>query len=119
MHRTTRYITIGTGIIAPLSVSAQNYDISTIEGMVSAVSGIINTIFPALTALAVFMIAWAIFSFIINAGDSEKRKQGLMHIIWTLIGVFLLFSIWGLVNILKNTFTLDTTPPPLPTTLIP
>lgn len=34
-----------------------------------------------------------------------------MTILWGVIGVFLMLSVWGLVNILVNTFWLNTTVP--------
>ena len=102
----------------PVVARAQSYDISSLAGVYPAVAGIINTIFPAVVGIAVFAVAWGIFKFILNAGDPEARKQGMATILWGVVGVFLMFSIWGLVNILKNTFKFDTTPV-VPQSLLP
>jgi len=104
-----------TGIIAlallPLTSYAQTYDISTIEGIVVAVSGILETILPALVAIAVFMVVWFTFMLVVNAGDPEKRKSALHGIFWGIIGIFLMYSIWGIIRVFTNTVGFEDTTP--------
>lgn len=107
------------GYLLPAVVSAQNYNITTIQGMVVAIGSIINLVFPALVAIGVFMVAWGIFVFIVNAGEPEERKKGSARILWGVIGVFLMLSVWGLINILVNTFSLNNAPVQVPTVLVP
>ena len=42
-------------------------------------------------------------SFISKAADEEKRTEAKNFIIWGIIGIFVMVSIWGLVNILTGT----------------
>lgn len=41
---------------------------------------------------------------VINPNNEEKRKQGKQYMIWGIIALFVMVSIWGLVAILTNTF---------------
>ncbi len=100
---------IASSLLLPAVSFAQNYDVGSLQGIVDAIQGILNLIFPVLLAIAVFVIAWGIFKFILNAGDEEARKSGRSFILWGVVGVFLMLSIWGLVNILVGTFSLDNT----------
>ncbi len=81
-----------------------------IYGVINQVNGIINVIIPFLVGLAVLIIIWGVFNYISGAGDEEKRAQAKQYIIWGVIGVFIMLSVWGLVSILTNSFSLDVTP---------
>ena len=58
-------------------------------------------------ALAISLsIVWIIVSIVryLIAGGEEDRKKGGMAILWGVVGLFVILSIWGLVAILRNSF---------------
>ena len=59
-------------------------------------------------ALVVFV--WNIIKYFIKEND---HKEAAPYVMWSIIGFFVILSLWGLVNILKNTFFSegDTTAP--------
>ena len=64
-----------------------------------------NSIIPFIFALAIVMFVWgAIKFFIINADEEAKREQGKQFMIWGIIALAVMLSVWGLVGILGNTF---------------
>lgn len=62
-----------------------------------------NTIIGILIALAVIFIVYNVLMFIIKAGTDE-RKTYQNAILWGIVGLAVILSIWGLVAILTNTF---------------
>jgi len=36
---------------------------------------------------------------------TDKRAEGAQYVMWSLVGFFVIFSFWGLVNVLINTFS--------------
>lgn len=58
--------------------------------------------FAFIIALLVFL--WGILQFIRGANNEEKRKEGKQHIFWGIIGFLIMFGVWGIINILVNTF---------------
>ena len=54
-------------------------------------------------------IVWLIVNIVryFIAGGEEERKKGGEAILYGVIGLFLIFSIWGLVHILLGTFTFE------------
>ncbi|MBI2100131.1 MAG: hypothetical protein HYT48_02205 [Candidatus Vogelbacteria bacterium] len=48
------------------------------------------------------------------AGDDKQREEAKNIIIYGLLGMFVIVSVWGLVNMLVATFGLTNTVPPLP-----
>jgi hypothetical protein len=74
-----------------------------IGGLFTFVGGILNRVVPLLIALAVVYFIWQVFAYTI-AGDEEKKKEAKTHIIWGIVGIFIMVSVWGLVAILQSTF---------------
>lgn len=85
--------------------------ITTFGGLVNRVNSLLNTIVPFLVGLAVFIIIWGVFTYVTHAADEEKRMEARRFIVWSILFVFFMLSIWGFVNILANTFSLQKTAP--------
>ena len=88
--------------LAPLSVFAQQ--ITDANSLTNKITNIGNTIIILLISFAVIWIIISVVRYLIAGGDNEKRKEGGMRILWGVVGLFVILSIWGLVAILKNTF---------------
>ena len=64
-----------------------------------------KSVIPLLFAVAVVMFVWgAVKFFIIDSAEEKKREQGKQFMLWGIIALAVMLSIWGLVNILGNTF---------------
>ena len=66
------------------------------------VRSILNAVVPIIIALGVVYILWGIIQSY-TRGDEEKRKEGHMKVLYGIIALFVMVSIWGLVNILVGT----------------
>ena len=85
-------------------------------GVVSVVKNAINVILPVIISLAVLYFLWGLFLYI-KSDDAAKQAEARMYILWSVIFIAVMVSVWGLVNILTSTFNLDKTaptPPPIP-----
>ncbi len=71
---------------------------------------------PVLFALAFIVFLYGIAkAYIFSHGDPDAVKQGHQLILWGVLGFVIMISLWGLVNIVSNTFGLaGVGPPPLP-----
>ncbi len=88
------------------AAAAENASITTFSGLIGRLNEVLNTIVPFIVGLAVFVIFWGIFTYLTEAADEEKRAEAKKFILWGIIGVFMMLSVWGFVNILVNTFSL-------------
>ncbi len=67
-----------------------------------------NTVIPLMFALATAMFVWGVINFfIINADEESKKAQGRQFMIWGVIALAVMLSVWGLVGILSSTFGFD------------
>jgi len=71
----------------------------------TGIIGIINTVIvPVIFALAFLVFVWGIVNyFFISGGDETKRAEGRQFTMWGIIGIVVLFSVWGFVNLLLST----------------
>ena len=68
-----------------------------------------DSVIPFIFAIAVVMFVWgAVKFFIINADEEKKRQEGKQFMIWGIIALAVMLSVWGLVGILGTTFGLNT-----------
>ena len=64
---------------------------------------------PILVALAVVFFLYSVFSFFVMTGeDEEKKKKAKSNMIWGIVAIFVMVSVWGLVGILQSTFNTQT-----------
>ena len=85
--------------------------ITTIPGLLQYLMALMNTIVPFLVSLAVFVIIYGIFTYIRHAGEEEKRSEARMFILWGVLAVFAMLSIWGLISVLVNSLPLKRSAP--------
>ncbi len=88
--------------VAPMMALAQS-KVNSIWDLFSLVNRVLNTLVPLFIALAVVFFIWQVFMYAV-AGDEEKKKASKVNIIYGIVGIFVMVSIWGLVNILQGTF---------------
>jgi hypothetical protein len=72
-----------------------------------------NALIPLVVALAVLAFLWGIVVYVLADSDSAKEK-GRNFMIWGIVGIFVMVSVWGLVAVLTGSFGLTSTPPTLP-----
>jgi len=86
----------------------------TLFGLLSKLSVLIAAVIPSIMALTVLVIVWGIFRYIASGDEEEKREEGKKFVVYGIIGLFIMVSIWGLVNLLRGTFQLSATPANVP-----
>jgi len=71
----------------------------------TGIFGILNNIaIPLIFAFAFAIFIWGIVNYFFLKGDDEtERAHGKQFALWGIVGLALLFSVWGLVNLLLST----------------
>lgn len=78
---------------------------SGLVGILCRISDFFDAVLPVLVALGVIYFVWGVVQYVI--GDSEEaKKKGRDRIIFGIIGLAVIVSIWGLVAILNQTLGL-------------
>ncbi len=64
---------------------------------------VINPLIVLAFAIAMVVFLWGVFNYVRGAGDPKARETGRSHILWSLIGMAIMFSVFGLMTIISNT----------------
>lgn len=100
-------IIAGSMFAAPaLVLGATITDLNSIFGFIKSV---LDAVLPLIIAAAVVYFVWGMFQ-LFTAEDTEKKDKARSTIIYGVIAIFVMISVWGLVNILVRTFGLTNTP---------
>ena len=67
-----------------------------------------SAVIPLLVTLTVVVFIIGILKYIAGADEAAKREEGRKFMIYGIVGLFVMVSIWGLVGILQGTFGLGT-----------
>lgn len=65
-------------------------------------SSIVNPLVTLMIAVAVVFFIYGVVEFISAANNEEARTKGRQHMVWGVIGLFIMVSVWGIMNILNN-----------------
>jgi len=99
-------------LAVPAIVSAQG-----ITELITTVNGIIGALIPFIIGLAVLLFIWGVLMYVV-AKDDAKQSEARGVMLWGIIAIFVMVSVWGLVNLLVETVDLENdaaTVPVLPT----
>jgi hypothetical protein len=58
---------------------------------------------PIVMSLGLLAFLWGVVQFIRKGGDPKEREQGRQFMLWGIIGLAVMASVWGLVRVLTNT----------------
>ena len=69
---------------------------------------IIAPLILLLFTLSLVMFFWGVVDFIRGSDNEEARRTGRNHMIWGIIGIFIMVSAWGIILMVTNTFGVTT-----------
>ena len=75
-----------------------NSEVVSIQGKI--LTGIVNPIIVILSALAFAWFMYGVTRFVIMKDNEEERNNGKKHIIFGILALVIIFSIWGILNVL-------------------
>lgn len=67
------------------------------------ISNIVQPLIKLMFIVAILVFVWGVVEMIINASNDTKRSEGQKHIMWGLIGLFIMFAVYGILNLIVNT----------------
>ena len=86
----------------PLIALAQPQDV--VSPIITQMANGVRVLVALTFLLALFFFAWGIIKLIIAAGDPEKIKEARGFLLWGIIGIAVLASVFGLISFLQRYF---------------
>ncbi len=67
---------------------------------------ITKSIIPLLFAVAILVFIYGVVKYMVESDDEAKREESRKFMLWGIIALFVMISVWGLVGVLRDTFGL-------------
>jgi hypothetical protein len=64
---------------------------------------ILNPLIKLMLALAVIYFLWGVFLYVKGADNETARKNGTSHIVWGLVGFFIMLGVYGILDLVTST----------------
>jgi len=93
-------IILAATVLAPSLVFAA----ATVNTVLTSFVGVLQLVVPLAIAVALVVFIWGLVIFIANSGDEKKASEGRQRMIWGVLALFLIVSVWGVVTLLMTIF---------------
>jgi len=104
LHSYFRALFLVAVLLSPVFVFAQGGDL---QGVATNIFDVIKALIPIVFALALLYFFWGLAKYILAAGNEASKQDGKGIMIWGIIALFVMVSVWGLVKILQATFNIS------------
>lgn len=104
---------IGSSVVAagitllPMLASA-----ATLLDTLALANTFLNALIGLFITLAIVVFFWGLIKYLANAG--EEKAAGLQIMLYGIIAIFVMVSIWGIIRLLQSTFKVTSTDPVIP-----
>lgn len=71
---------------------------------------IINPTILLIFTAGFFLFLWGLVVFIFNLGEGGENTEGKQHMLWGVIGMLVMVSVFGIIALINNTFNLGVSP---------
>jgi hypothetical protein len=78
-------------------------NLQNVNSFLTSIGRLINTALPIVIGLALLGFFWGLAQFILKGADPAAQKSAKSMMIWSIVALFLMVSVWGLVNFLGST----------------
>lgn len=99
--------------LLPFMALAVDEGLDAVDQVLSPVTYVIDALIPILMTVALIVFMLGLVKYIFNTGDDTARKQGKWLMVWGIIALFVMVSVWGLTTFVGDIFGIDQTEAPI------
>ena len=78
--------------------------VTTFSGLIDQLVSLFLIATPVVGGAVILVFFWGVMKFVFSAGDEEAHRSGKTVMIWGLIALFVMFSVWGILRLFSATF---------------
>ena len=104
MRKIASALLLSVTFVSPLAALAAG---TTFAGWVNGglVPFVDNYVIKLLYAVLFLLFIFGVFRYFFVGSNEEQREQGKKFLLWSVIALVAVFSVWGVVNLLLNVLT--------------
>lgn len=96
---------VGLSFFAPMLAMAQQLD--GIISLVGDLQSVLDDVAPLIFGLAIVYFFWGVAKYILAAGDAKQAADGKSIMIYGIIAIAVMASVYGLVAFLQTAFDIN------------
>ena len=101
-------VSIGALALPMFAYASTGPQLSNIETLINSIARLIGQLLPIVVALALLYFFWGLAQFILSSGGDEKAKEvGKSRMIWGIVTLFVMVSVWGLVGFIGRALNIN------------
>lgn len=94
-------------VLSALTPAFAFAQLGNVENIVTSIGNLVQLATPIVVGLALLAFFWGLVKFIFSAGDEDARKEAKGLMIWSVIALFVMISIVGIINFIGNAVGVD------------
>ncbi|GMU74397.1 MAG: hypothetical protein AMXMBFR44_5940 [Candidatus Campbellbacteria bacterium] len=94
-------------VLAAVTPAFAFAQLGNIENIVEAIGNLVRLATPIVVGLALLAFFWGLVKFIFSAGDEDARKDAKHLMIWSVVALFVMISIVGIIGFIGNALDID------------
>lgn len=113
MKKICKSLTVSLAILPLLAFGE-----TTLNTLITSLSSsVLKPLVGVLLTTALLVFFWGMIKYIKSIGSEKDKKDGKDMMVWGVIAMFVMVSVWGLVDFIVGTFGLDNSRVPSPIVL--
>jgi hypothetical protein len=77
-------------------------------------NAMVNGLVPLAISLALVAFFWGLIVYLFGLGSEENKQKGIHIMLYGIAALFVMVSIWGIINVLRTTFNVENNQVPVP-----
>ena len=98
-------VIIASLVFTPVFAFAQQ--LGNIETLVRSVGRLVDLALPIVVAIALLGFFWGLVKFILAQGNEESKVDAKKIMLWGVVALFVMVSVWGLVRFIGNSLGIN------------
>ena len=78
-----------------------------LDNLLIRIGSLILLLIPLVVSLALLYFLWGLANFILAGDDKEKIEKGKSTMLWGIIALFVMVSVWGIVRFIQDTLKIE------------
>ena len=99
-----RWFGVAAALALPAAAFAQTADNTQVKAIADNILIVLNVVITIVFVLAIVVFGWGVVKYITAAGNPEKEKEARSFLWWGVVGIFVLASVFGLVQFIGKYF---------------
>lgn len=103
-----------TGLAASVIALPALASAASLFDTLSLANTFLNALIGLFITLAIVVFFWGLIKYLFGLDSAENKAEGLQIMMYGVIAIFVMVSIWGIIRLLQNTFKVTSTDPIIP-----